>query len=203
MKKILTLIVLFICASTFAQEVDMTKSTIFKDKKKNSFLSYALEDNRGGLITIRGYGGGFLGYQIKGYYIQHFDENLKVINELDYKVDGNYIKNAFIKDGKLHLIEMINNKKKDIFSIDVKTSDINKLSFTSQNLLSFSEDKIKKSLFSIMGISNGWNQLDGNHLGEVIFSASNNFIVINFDIKNKKQETHKIYVFNSDFERVY
>lgn len=203
MKRILTLIVLFICTSTFAQEVDMTKSAIFKDKKKNSILSFSLEDNKGGLITIRGYGGGFFGGRIKGYYIQHFDENLKIIEELDYKIDGNIIKNAFVKDEKLHLIEMINDNKKDIFSIDVKTSDINKLSFTSQNLLSFSEDKIKTSLFSIMGFTNGWNQVDGNHLGEVILSARNNFIVINFDIKNKKQETHKIYVFNSNFERVY
>lgn len=38
--------------------------------------------------------------KLKGYYIQHFDENLKLINDTEFEVDKNVIKNAFIKDDK-------------------------------------------------------------------------------------------------------
>ena len=179
MKKSVLLIALLFAFSISAQTVSLTKSEIFKDSKKNSSLVFSLEDDNGGLITIRSFIGGFIP-KLKGYYIQHFDAKLKLIKEVEYEVDNNFIQNAFIKDGQLHIIELL--------STSYSTSLIN---------------------FKYFGIGifpffiNNFSQMDGNHMGEVIMSKNNTFFAINFDFNNKDKETHKIFVFNTNFESVY
>ena len=205
MKRFLTIVLLFAVTLSYSQEVAITKSDIFKDKKKHSFLSFSLEDDNGGIVTVRSYYGGMIP-KLKGYYIQYFDSKLKLIKDLDYEIDDKIIKNAFLKDGKLHLIELETIKKEDKFAVNVSSADLKDFKFTSRNLLSFSEDNIKTYFGIGIGFfffDNGFNQADGDHLGEVIFSANEKFFAINFDFKNKDQETHKVFVFNDNFEQVY
>ncbi|WP_203258474.1 hypothetical protein [Hyunsoonleella ulvae] len=206
MKKSL-LLLFFISISTilYSQDVSITKSEIFKDKKKNSRLSFTLESENGGIVTIRSYYGGMM-QKLKGYYIQCFDQDLNEIKTLDYEVKNKTIKNAFLKNDKLHLIEIEELKKEKAIAINVSSSNISTLDFSTENLLKFSEENIKEYfgvfLFPFF-INNGWGQIDGNHMGEVIFSSNNKFFAINFDIKNKDQETHKVFVFNDEFELVF
>ena len=47
------------------------------------------------------------------------------------------------------------------------------------------------------------SQYDGNHSGKVVMSKNDNYFVINFDINNKDKETHKIFVYNNNFEKVF
>jgi hypothetical protein len=201
MKKIPLLLFLFLTTLTFAQDFNITKSEIFKDKKKHSFLSFALDDDKGGIITVREYLGGFPFKKIKGYYIQHFNENLDITNEYTYEVDKNRIENAFVKNGKLHLIEFERDKEKKELVYRALISDINDINFTEKELLRISEDNIKTyfgfSLFTV------FDQMDGDHLGEVIMSKNNKFFAINFDFKDKEKETHKIFVFNDELTMVY
>ncbi|OUR99396.1 hypothetical protein A9Q86_12570 [Flavobacteriales bacterium 33_180_T64] len=204
MKKLLTITLLFLVTMSFAQDISITKSDIFKDKKKHSFLSFSLEADNGGIVTIRSYYAGF--GRLKGYYIQYFDNNLKLIKELNYEVKNKTIRNAFLKDNQLHLIEVETLKKEDKIAINVASSDLNTLSFSNKTLLDFSEDNVKK-YFGVMifpfFFDNGFSQADGNHMGEVIMSANKKFFAINFDFKNKEKETHKVFVFNDNFEQVY
>ena len=201
----MTLLLLLAVSTSFSQEIGITKSEIFKDKKKNSELSFSLEDDDGGIVTIRQYYGGMI-QKLKGYYIQYFDNNLKLIKDFDYEVENNAIKNAFLKDGKLHLIEMENHTKDNLITMSVVSADLKDFEFSSKQLLSFDEDNIKKYFGIGIGLfwfDNGYDQEDGDHLGEVIISANEKFFAINFDIKNKEQETHKVFVFNDKFEQVY
>lgn len=205
MKKSIAIIILLISSFSYSQDMTMTKSEIFKDKKKSSYLSYALETDNGGLVTIREYYGGLIP-KLKGYYIQHFDENLKLVNELDYEVDKNHIRNAFIKDGQLHLIEYEHLKKEDRITINVVSATITDFKFNKKELLSFSEDSVKKYFGIVLFpffINNGINQMDGDHMGEVVLSNNNKFFVINFDFKDKEKETHKVFVYNDKFEKIF
>ena len=81
-----------------------------------------------------------------GYYIQYFDSNLKLIKELDYRAKNTVIKNAFVKQGQLHLIEIENSKSENTLNVLVNTSKLGTLDFSGRQLLSFSKDKIKKFL---------------------------------------------------------
>ena len=204
MKKITIIILLLVSFNGSAQDVSLVKSEIFKDSKKHSSLIFSLEDNNGGLITIRSYLGGLIP-KLKGYYIQYFDAKLKLIKEVEYEVDNNHIKNAFIKDNKLHIIEYDHDKKADKIIFNALSANLKDLKFSKKEILSFSEDNLKNYFGVIVFpffISN-FSQLDGDHMGEVVMSSRNNYFVINFDFNNKDQETHKIFVFNTDFEKVY
>lgn len=203
MKKLVFFIAFILSFNSFSQEFDIVKSEIFKDNKKHSFLAFSLEDGKGGLITIRNFYGG---RKIKGYYIQHFDEDLKLKNEYTYEVKKNRIKSAFVKNGKLHLIEFTKDKTKKTLTYSVLSSNIDDFNFSSKELLNFSKENIKKYFGAIVFpfyINNGINQRDKDHLGEVIMSENNRFFAINFDIKNEDKETHKIFVFNDDLDLVY
>lgn len=204
MRKITLLLLLLITFNNYAQDVSIKKSEIFKDSKKNSSLEYSLEDENGGLITIRAFYGGML-QKLKGYYIQHFDSNLKLLKEVEYEVDKNELKNAFIKDNKLHLIEYNIDKKADKISFNAVSANLKDLNFSSKEILSLSEDEQQRyfgvMIFPIL-ISN-FSQYDNSHAGEVVMSSNNSYFVINFDINNKDKETHKIFVFNKNFEKVY
>ena len=205
MKKILVVVLLLVSTISYAQDISITQSEIFKDKKKNSYLSFTLEAENGGIVTIRAYRSG-MRFKLKGYYIQYFDSNLKLIKELDYEVKDKTIRNAFLKDGQLHLIEIEELKKEDKIAINVSSSSLENLSFTTKSLLTFTEDNVK-SYFGVMLFSiwfdNGWSEVDGDHMGDVILSANEKFFAINFDFKDKKKETHKVFVFNNNFEMVY
>ena len=204
MKKITLILLLLISYNSYSQDVKMVKSAIFKDSKKNSNLSFSLEDDNGGIITIRSFVGGIIP-KLKGYYIQHFDSNLKLIKEVEYKVDNNYIKSAFIKDDKLNLIEFNHDKKADKIQFNAVTASLKDLTFQKKEIIAFSEDNMQRYFGVIVFpffISN-FGQMDNNHMGEVVMSRDKKYFVINFDFNNKKQETHKIFVFNNDFEKVY
>lgn len=205
MKKIIIVLTLLLSISILtAQEVSMIKSDIFKDSKKNSYLLYSLEDEDGGIVTIRSFMGGLIP-KLKGYYIQYFDANLKLLKETEYEVDDNFIKQAFIQGNKLHLIEFEHDKKEDKILFNVVTANVSDLKFSKQELISFSEDNMQ-NYFGVMVfpffISN-FSQLDNNHMGEVIMSHDKKYFVINFDMKDKDTETHKVFVFNNKFEKIY
>ena len=138
-KQLLILITIFFSTITFSQKFEILKSDIFKDKKKHSTLSYTLEDGQGGLITIRKfYGGG----RVKGYYMQHFDKNLKLKKEFTYEVKKNRIESAFVKNGNLHLIEFDKNFDKKSITYKLQTSAINDFNFSSKELLKISKENV-------------------------------------------------------------
>ncbi|HHB52037.1 MAG TPA: hypothetical protein ENK75_03185 [Saprospiraceae bacterium] len=205
MKKITLIILLLTTFNINSQDISIIKSEIFKNSKKNSSLKYSLEDNNGGLVTIRAFYGGML-QQLKGYYIQHFDSNLKLLKEVEYDVKNSaIIKNAFIKGNQLHLIEYIVDKDENEIYFNAVSADINKLTFNTKKILSLSE-KNQKKYFGIVVfpfIFSNFSQYDSNPTGEVVMSDNNNYFVINFEIINKDNDTHKIFVFNDNFEKIY
>lgn len=206
MKKFTLVIFLLITGAVFSQNFDITKGEIFKDKKKNSTLLFALNDDNGGLVTIRSYYGGLIIKTLKGYYIQHFDSDLNLKKEYTLEAKQNRIENAFVKEGKLHLIEFNKSRINKTLEYNVLTSNLDDFNFKSQELLSISEENSKK-YFEIMifpfFINNGLRQMDADHLGSITMSENNKFFAINFDIKDKKKETHKVFVYNDDFELIY
>lgn len=205
-KKVFCTLLLFVSLIAFSQNFEITKGKIFKDKKKNSTLLFALNDENGGLVTIRSFYSGLLIKRLKGYYIQHFDADLNLKKEHILNVKENRIENAFIKNDQLHLIEFNQSKKNKLIIYSTLTTNLNTFNFTSKELLSISEENSKK-YFEIMVfpffINNGLSQLDSDHMGSVSMSENNKFFAINFDIKNKEKETHKVFVYNDNFELVF
>ena len=206
MKQIIALLLLMLNSIAFAQNVSVTKSDIIKEKKKHTRLISALNDENGGLVTVRLYLKSLFNASKVGYYIEHFDADLKLIKTLDMEPEkDNYIKAALIKDNTLHLIRQQGILKGEDMSISVESAPLSSLEFgNSREILSFSKDEIHDLFgnnFFKFSIPN--SQVDTNFVGDIQFSANKKFFVINFDFKDKKKETHKVFVFNDNFEPVF
>lgn len=85
-KLILVFGIVLISFSTFAQSFPfkIQKSDIFKDEYKESEIVLSEEDGNGGILLVRSYEGSFSGRN--GYYIEHYDSNLKLIKEFNYEL---------------------------------------------------------------------------------------------------------------------
>ena len=182
-------------------EVGITKSELFKDKKRHTFLAFSVSDESGGVILIRSVLSGFPIKKVKRYYMEHYDSNLKLLSNYEYEVDDNRIISAFVNNNRLHLIERNLNKKEDVLEMNVKTTDIGAFSFSEKNLLKISTDELKKFGYFNYGI--GMRQLDDNYFGDIEISENNKYLGFSLDLKNKDKENHEYYLFTTDFELVF
>ena len=203
MKKAIVLLLLFFVSFAHSQKISVKKSQLFKDKKKHTELVYSEEDGQGGVITLRKYYAGILRMP-KGYYIEHFDSNLKLLSETEVDIDRSFIDGLLVKDGKVHLFE----KKmgKESFAVNILTSDLGKLDFKSSELFNLDKDDIKKYFGVVIGlffINNGVSQMDGDMMGQLTFSKNKKFMAFNFDIKDKENEVHRIFVYDDNFNQVF
>ncbi|MAN28670.1 MULTISPECIES: hypothetical protein [Mesonia] len=186
--------------------IQVTKSKIEKDKKKDTELMFTADDGKGGFISARLYRAGLIKMP-KGYYIEHYDASLNLVSEYEYKIDDSSIKSLFVKDGQLNLIEYKLNREANTNDYNLLTSSLSKLDFSGEGkkIFSVSRDDVKKPFFFSVGfipISN-LGQVDHDPTGEVYLSKNRNYIAFNFDIKDDKEETHLVKVYDNDFNLVF
>lgn len=183
--------------------IQVTKSSIEKDSKKDTQLMFTADDGNGGFVTARLFYGGII-KSPKGYYIEHYDSNLNVVQEYEYKIDHSSIKSMFVADGQLNLIEYKHNRDDKTNDYNLLSSSLSKLNFSSKKIFSVSRKDVKKPFFLAVGfgISN-LDQVDHDPTGEVYLSENRNYITFNFDIKDDKEETHLVKVFDNDLNLVF
>ncbi|MCZ4317806.1 hypothetical protein O4H26_02280 [Aequorivita viscosa] len=207
MKKLLLLLFFIGSHFIYAQDISVKSKTseIFKDNKKNTSLLYSESDGQGGFITIRQYVNSFTRAP-KGYYIDHYDANLKQVNETEIEIDNNQIKGLMINHGAVFILETAHDKKADTFNFNILESSISSFEFQKRTLFSLNEDEVKKYFgigIGVFFINNGFSQMDSNPFGEVTFSAKKNFFCVNFDIKDKESQTQRLYVFDKNFKPIF
>ncbi|MBR9757972.1 MAG: hypothetical protein GYB39_07795 [Algicola sp.] len=187
-----------------ANQIKVQKSEINKDKKKHSTLMYTASDGVGGVILLRQFLGG-LTKSPKGYYLEYFDKNLNLIGSKEMEIDDSSIKNVFIKEGKIHVIEYRRNRENNTNDYNVLSANLNDLNFTSKHLFSIDRKDVKKPFFFAIGLIPITNsgQIDHDPTGEVILSENNKFAVFNFDVKDDGKETQRVIVYNDNLEQVF
>jgi hypothetical protein len=184
----------------------MTKSDFIKDKKKMSFLSFTDEDEEGGVLVVRAYMGG-LTMQLKGYYIEYYDTNLKLQKSYDYKYKGDkYIKGAFIKNGKVHLLELAKGKKNQVI-VQAQTASLSDFKFETKQLVSFTDRNssiyfgMNKFSSAISGLPNAGRT--GKNVGNITWSKNQQYFSFAFDIREQYENLHTVFVFNNELEKVF
>lgn len=204
--KNLFLLAAFLFAATLPghAQLNIQKSEIFKDKKKHTVLSSATGDGQGGLITVRTFYGGLIKTP-KGYYVSHFDEGLNLISEKEFEIDKNFFRGVMVKDDKVYIFDFGKDRKNDEFDFDVLTAPISTFEFERTTLFSISEDQFKKYFgfgIGFIPITN-MGSMDNNVLGEVVFSDNKEYFAISLEMKNDKQETQRVIVYSTDFQKIY
>ena len=106
-----------------------------------------------------------------------------------------------MKEGKLHLIERFWNKKAKKIELNVKYADIDSYDFKTINLIRIDEEQMNTQRVFLYGI--GLGKADGNLLGEIIISENKKYIAFSIDGNDKDKETHKYYLFDTAFNKVF
>lgn len=191
--------------SSYSQSAfKISKSEIFKDKNTLSNLVFSASDDNGGLVLLRNLSSMF-GRNSKGYILEYYDDNLKLRGYKEFEDQDIVFKGMFVKENKVNLIENIKNSKNESIDYNVLTANLDDLNFSSKNIFSINKDDISNPFLAGIGIFfiSNFSKIDHDPRGEVQISQNNKYIAFNFDIKNDKSETHRILVYDTDFNKVY
>lgn len=89
MKKIICLALVTVLSTLgFAQEIPfkIQKSEVFKDEYKESQIVLSEEDGNGGILIVRSYNGKG-NFANRGFYVEHYDQNLNLVKEYDFQIE--------------------------------------------------------------------------------------------------------------------
>lgn len=190
MLKKLLFFLFFINFYSYSQDIniDIKKSKIIQESKKHTFLEFSDNDGNGGLVTVKSIFTGMM--HLKGYKIDHYDSNLKLIKTFFLKHKSRvYITNIFIKDDILHLIQFKKDVKTKNTIYYVASSSLSDFNFTFKELYTFNRKKYKEFYFEMNS--------------SVIISKNKNIFVLNFELKNKKQELHLFLMYDNNLNNIY
>lgn len=198
-KTILIIIALFSLTNPIKAQVipfKITKSEVFKDEFKYSTILMVESDGNGGTFIVRSYQGGAFSSS-SGYYFEHYDANLKLINEYDYSLKySEAIKQSSVlgvikNNNQISLIDFVYNKDQAAYICNANTANISDFKFKSKELFRLNSEMIKQ--FSFFSSS----QFDNDSGASMIVNEDKTAFVITVDIKDKNSESHKIYLFDN------
>lgn len=169
----------------------------YPDRYKYSNLLAEGEDGKGGSILVRHYFTGLI-LKPKGYFIEHYNENLELIAEYNYKLkEGEFI-DAYVKNGQLYMLVLDYNWGTSSYDYVVHRSPIDTFNFTKETILSIESDYVEGALDK-----NYYNRnFTSGFTTTALFSEDKSAFIISTHFKKRKVDQHVIYVFNSNLNKI-
>lgn len=182
-----------------AQEIPFKtqKSEVFKDEYKFSTIMSVEEDGNGGLIIVRSFRGGAFSSAF-GYYFEHYDSNMKLIKEYEYDSKRSGVMGIIVNGDKVNIIDFTYEKDKKAFVCNSNTASINDFNFAKKELFVLPSEEV--SGFSFFGIGSSYDNDTG---AQMIVNEDKTAFSIIVDISNKKQETHKLYLYDANLNQKF
>ncbi|MBT8299428.1 MAG: hypothetical protein KJO52_13935, partial [Maribacter sp.] len=182
------------CAMT-AQDIpfDFTIGEKYNDRYKFSNLLTISEDGTGGTFLVRSYYSGIV-LKPKGYFIEHYDANMQLINEYNYKLRDANLVNGYVANGQIYLIFLNYDHEAFAYEYSVHRSPLSGMNFTKESLLKISSQEVSNPLDK-----NYYNRnFSSGFTTSVLFNAKKNAFVISTHFKKGKNNQHFIYLFNAN-----
>jgi len=199
MKKIILMLVFLLANQLNAQQLKVKKSPVYEDNKKKSELATMISDKQGGVFAVRPYFAGYSNSKL-GYYIEHYNRDLKLLKTHTYKLERNRdIAAVFVNDDKFFFVEYQKNNKTKKINVIANYTAIDEMKFKQKTLFSFATKNVNSFYYDL--ISQG--KKTGSLLTNVSFSKDNKYGLFYFDMYNRKAETHRLYVLNNKMELVW
>lgn len=194
---------IFFCTLNYGQNdtLKVAVSEIFKDEKYKTTLLFAKEDASGEIFTVRNY------YSTisnpKGYYIEHYSKELKLIKRTSVEVNRNEIKGLFLTKDSVILLQFQYDYKEKQYAFATLTSSKENFSFTEKKIYSIDRDRLNK--YDHFGIRSEpeYNLHQQNNLGDILASENGDFITLNLFTKSKDGDALLVITFNKNFEKIY
>ncbi|NJB71633.1 hypothetical protein GGR42_002095 [Saonia flava] len=198
--RIFVLLIFFVGMLGSAQKMPVTYNfgEKFSDRYKYSNLLSIAEDGKGGSILVRQYYTGMI-IKPKGFLIEHYNENLELVSEYNYKYRTDGFVDAYVKNGQLYMLFLEYNIGTLSYEYLVHRSPIFEYNFTVETILTIASDEVL-------------NPLDKNYYNRdfskgftttALFNKDKSAFVISTHFKKRKVNQHHIYLFNSSAKKVF
>jgi hypothetical protein len=194
-----------LCLNFYGQEskekitVEIKKSEKFKARKRSSKLTFSVEDGKGGVVTFSKYMGGYGGLYAKGYFIRHFDENLKLVGEHEFEEPNKNadLNSVFIHNGNLYMFETA--KKDGNFEFNVYSTTIGSFNFSKKNLT-----KVLKKDVRAWDSNRYGGAIEPFLYDQVVVSENEKYFCFGIAVKDKqKREKKKYFLYDMNFNKVF
>ncbi|WP_419213362.1 hypothetical protein ACNR9Q_04215 [Maribacter sp. X9] len=184
---------------TFAQEerVTYTIGEKFNDKYRYSNMLAMADDGNEGTVVVRAYYTGII-LRPKGYFIEHYDKNLQLVSEFNYKLkDANFI-DAYVRNGQVYLLFLEYSFKNNAYQYEVHRSPFVQFEFTRETILSIASEPVEQPFdrnFYNRNFSSGFTT-------SVLFNDEKSAFAITTHYKKRKVGQHTIFVFDSNLNKL-
>ncbi|RIV44690.1 hypothetical protein FQ017_08895 [Flagellimonas pelagia] len=197
-KQILLLCLVFagIMASAQKMPVSYDFGEKYNDRYRYSNLMTIDEDGTGGYILVRAYYQGLI-LRPKGYLIEHYNSDLELVSEYNYKLKGLDFVNGFLKNGQLNLLFLNYNYDKGEYEYWVHRSPIFEFNFRTEKLLSIASEEVNDPVgknYYNRNFSNGFTTA-------ILFNEDKTGFIISTHHKKGKEEKHIIHLFDTTLKK--
>lgn len=196
---ICVILFLIVAIGALAQEepVTYTIGEKFNDKYRYSNMLAMADDGKDGTVVVRAYYTGII-LRPKGYFIEHYNKDLELISEYNYKLkDANFI-DAYVQNGQVYLLFLEYSFKKNSYVYEVHRSPFTQMQFTKETILSIASDPVEQPLdrnFYNRNFSSGFTT-------SVLFNDEKSAFAITTHYKKRKVDQHTIHVFNANLNKL-
>lgn len=190
----------FAISLTYGQDtpVDYNFGEKYPDRYKYSNLVTISDDGYGGSILVRSYFTGMI-LKPKGYFIEHYDSDLKLVEEYNLKLKGPEFINGYVANGQLYMLFLDYNEVSASYDYLAYRSPISDFTFTVDKILSIPSLEVDDPY------DHNYYNRDFNRgfTTTALFDESNSGFVISTHFKKGKTNKHFIYAFNSSLKKIF
>ncbi|WP_347373715.1 hypothetical protein [Aequorivita sp. Q41] len=203
MRNIIFLFFVLFGAMSYAQldSLKISASEIFKDEKYKTTLLFAKEDTNGDIFTVRNYYSSLS--NPKGYYIEHYNKDLKLLKRTTVEVNRNEIKGLFLTEDSVILLQFQYNYKAKKYAFATLTSSKEDFNFNEKEIYALDRTRLNK--YDHFGIRSEpeYNLHHNNTMGDIVESENGDFLALNLFTKTKEGMALLVIAFNKKFEKIY
>lgn len=193
------IVIVFAISFSYGQgiPVDYDFGDKYPDRYKYSNLLTISDDGYGGSILVRSYYTGMI-LKPKGYFIEHYDKDLKLVEEYNLKLKGPEFIEGFIKNGQLYLLFLEYNLTSASYDYLAYRSPITDLQFTTEKILSIPSMPVDDPYDH-----NYYNRdFNSGFTTTTLIDDAKSAFVISAHFKKGKTNKHLIYVFNTSLKKI-
>jgi hypothetical protein len=177
--------------------VDYKFGEKYHDRYKYSNLLAITPDGEGGSVLVRSYYTGII-LSPKGYFIEHYNKDLELVSEYNYKITGLDFVNGFVSNGQLNLLFLKYEAGTESYQYTLHRSSLSGMDFKEEAILSIPSSPVDNPLDK-----NYYNRnFSSGFTTSVFFNEERSVFAISAHFKKGKNDQHFVYLFNSSGEKL-
>ena len=168
------------------------------DRHRYSNLVALDDDGSGGYVLVRAYYQGLI-LKPRGYLIEHYNADLELVSEYNYKLRGLQFVDGVIKDGQLNLIFFTYNFNRGAYEYWVHSGSLTDFDFTRKRLLDFTTPAVEGAFGK-----NYYNRdFKQGFTTTLLFNPEKTGFLISTHYRKGKENQHRVHLFDDNFNKTW